>query len=180
VPEASFHDQLLVRFQAVRKQTPDTARLALLHIGAQQTGIVVCCDPGPPAVLTLALGSQKTAHAHFRHRPPSPLELENAISVVEDEVTRARPLMTPGTPLYTTDASLRDIAVRAGVLESPRLYLPLETMERLFDRLTQVSLGRPASFEGLPDTGDFAATLLILREFLHHLRFAGIWVVALK
>jgi hypothetical protein len=50
-------------------------------------------------------------------------------------------------------------------------------MERTFDRLAQVSLGRPASSEGLPASNSFSATLLILREFMHHLQFAGITVL---
>lgn len=43
-----------------------------------------------------------------------------------------------------------------------------------FQRLSAVSLGRPISLEGLPASADFAATLLILREFMHHLGFASI------
>ena len=89
-------------------------------------------------------------------------------------MTRARPLMTRDTRLTTTDPAIRHIAVLAGVTESPRMALSLEAMERTFDRLAQVSLGRSASLEGLPESPDFAATLLILREFMHHLQFAEI------
>jgi len=49
-------------------------------------------------------------------------------------------------------------------------------MEKTFDRLASVSLGRPAAHEGLPDSTAFAATLLILREFMHHLKFASLTV----
>jgi exopolyphosphatase/pppGpp-phosphohydrolase len=172
--ESPFQDQLTAQYNSVRALVPDTPQLALLHIGAEHTGVVVRCESGPPAVLTLMIGSQKTAREHFRHTPPSPFELENAITVVEDEVTRARPLMTRDTRLTTADPAIRHIAVLAGVPESPHMVLSLEVMERTFDRLARVAQGRPASFEGLPESPDFAATLLILREFMHHLQFAEI------
>lgn len=50
----------------------------------------------------------------------------------------------------------------------------MEAVERLFDLLASLSLGRPASSAGIPDTPAFAARLLILREFMHHLGFAEI------
>jgi hypothetical protein len=37
-------------------------------------------------------------------------------------------------------------------------------------------MGRPPASEGLPAGGAFAATLLILRELMHHLKFAAITV----
>jgi len=51
-------------------------------------------------------------------------------------------------------------------------------LERTFNRLTAVSLGRPASREGIPAGVAFAATLLILRKFMHHLQFSSITVKA--
>ncbi|MDD2880716.1 MAG: hypothetical protein PHQ58_09770 [Rhodoferax sp.] len=101
----------------------------------------------PDAVLTLAIGADKTASEHFKHTPPSPLELENAIVTVEDEVTRARDLMPAGARICTTDPAIREIALLSGVsglTEGEPLRLSLDAMERTFNRLTQVSLGRPA------------------------------------
>lgn len=59
------------------------------------------------------------------------------------------------------------------------MELSIDALERTFDRLTSVALGRPASQEGLPDDKPFAATLLILRELMHHLQFASIYYVDL-
>lgn len=57
------------------------------------------------------------------------------------------------------------------------MQVSIEAMERSFDRLTSVALGRPASHEGIPSSNAFTATLLILREFMHHLQFTSITVL---
>lgn len=124
--------------------------------------------------ITLAIGAQKTARAFFKYAIPSPLELETAIATVEDEVTRARPLIPIRSRLYTTGSLARQIAVLSGVTQSAVMLLSVEAVERCFDRLTSVSLGRPAAHEGIPQDAEFVATLLILREFMHHLQFEAV------
>jgi hypothetical protein len=52
--------------------------------------------------------------------------------------------------------------------------LTLDEVEGLFNRLVAVSQGRPASQEKLPTDTLFFASLLVLREFMHHLRFAEV------
>jgi hypothetical protein len=49
--------------------------------------------------------------------------------------------------------------------------LSIEQVERLFNQLAARSEGRPASQVDVPDDPGFAAALLILREFMHHLHF---------
>ena len=51
-------------------------------------------------------------------------------------------------------------------------------MEQTFERLIALALGRPALREGIPTSAEFAATLLIMREFMHHMQFASITVKA--
>ena len=151
--------------------------MTLLHIGAEQTVVTVGGKSNPAATLVLALGSQKTARDHFKHAPPRPLEVENAIAAVEDEVTRAKAMIPPDSGLFTADASVREIALHSGVVDAASIRLSIDAVERAFDRLAAVSLGRPAAHEGLPENAEFAATLLILREFMHHLQFAQITIL---
>jgi hypothetical protein len=148
----------------------------LLHIGAEQTVVTVGRQFDPATSLVLAIGSQKTARDHFKHLPPRPLEVENAIAAVEDEVTRAKAMIPPGSDLSTADAGVREIALHSGVVDAASMRLSIDALERTFDRFAAVSLGRPAAHEGLPDNAEFAATLLILREFMHHLQFAQITI----
>lgn len=63
----------------------------LLHIGSEETQVTI---DGKTHRLTL--GSQLTSLGYFRHQPPTPAEMENAIMVVEDEVTGLRHDITPG------------------------------------------------------------------------------------
>src|SRR5450830_1526727 len=149
-----------------------------LHIGEAQTTVTTGDVTQSATVLVLAIGSTKTAVDFFHHTPPSPGELENAIMVVEDEITRARSMTRGPATLHTRDAAIRAIALLADVPDGPELTLPLDAVERMFDLLAARSLGRPASSAGIPATPTFAATLLILREFMHHLQFASIQIKA--
>ena len=177
MPSADFHTLVTAQYNAARAELTNDSPLVLLLIGTELTGVAVGHGAAPDAVLSLAIGAQKTPRDFFKHRPPSPLELENAIVTVEDEVTRARKLIPPGATLVTTDSSIREIAHLSGMTPGAVVHLPLDTMERTFERLAQVSLGRPASFDSLPTDNAFAATLLILREFMHHLQFDDITVL---
>ncbi|WP_295953841.1 hypothetical protein [Rhodoferax sp.] len=149
--------------------------IAVLHIGADRTAIAVGSGPQADAALELAIGTHKTAVDWFHHNPPTPGELENAIQWVEDEVTRARGLVAGYPALWTADPWVQEMAQIAGVTGTA---LSIEAVERLFDLLAALSQGRPAASAGIPNTPAFAATLLVLREFMHHLGFTEIcWTV---
>lgn len=176
--QTSIETGIRLRYRALRSGVPQVTPITVLHIGANQTTIATGTGEEPAATLQLAIGAEKTAADFFKHHPPTPAELENAIMAVEDEVTRARTLIANDSILVTTDAAIREIALIAGVPDQAELILPLDVMERTFERLAQVTLGRPASSEGMPASAAFAATLLILREFMHHLQFSSITVKA--
>ena len=155
-----------------------------LHLGAEHVTWAAGTGAPEPAVrLCLPLGGAHTARQFFRGTIPTPLELENAIAAVEDEVHIAhrqlQGLLPPGQMWapWSADAALHDLATLAGVPRGPHRVLTLDAMERLFNRLAAVSEGRPAAQEGLPDDPAFAGTLLVLRELMHHLPFASLVLV---
>ena len=148
----------------------------LLHIGAEQTDVAVGTSAQPQALHALPIGFERTAREHFRTTPPTPLAMENTITTVEDHVMPLHRVLPREARLFTQDAALRDIALLAGAVAGQALSL--EAMERCFDDLTAVVLGTPAARLGVPDTQAFAATLLILREFMHHMQFAQLEVLA--
>jgi hypothetical protein len=155
-----------------------------LHMGAEHTVVATGLDAQlPSVVLTLALGSQKTARDFFRGALPTPFELETSIASVEDEVyaahVRHRPWVPQGAVVMpcSTDPALHEIATLAGIAQGPRRVLTLDALEHVFNRLVSVSQGRPASHEGLPAHAAFAATLLVLRELMHHLPFPSLTLV---
>lgn len=168
--------EIRLRYSAIRSGVPDGVPITVLHIGAEQTAVATGRSVEPDATLALAIGSRKTAADHFKHAPPTPGEVENAIMMVEDAIARARMIIAGGSTLFTTDTSIRQIALVAGVTDQPELNLARDAVERTFERLTAVTLGRPVSREGIPASAAFAATLLILREFMHHLDFLLITV----
>jgi hypothetical protein len=118
----------------------------------------------------LALGWLITPQACFFHDPPTPAELERAIDVVEEEVMRTH-RAGPSEPLLRASGdALREVAKAAGGADR----LALDTVEQLFQRIASVSLGDPSAGRGLPSGARFVATLLILREFMHHGGFTAV------
>jgi exopolyphosphatase/pppGpp-phosphohydrolase len=175
--DSKVTDTLQQSYAAARQRVDAAASLVVLHIGAQQSGIAVGQGPAPELVKLLPLGAERTAHAFFKTAPPTPLALEHAIQVVEDVVMPLRTVIPREALLFSADAALREIALLAGAGPEEPMRLTLDAMERVFNRLSAVVQGSPASHQGLPESNTFAATLLILREFMHHLQFAQIEVL---
>lgn len=67
--------------------------------------------------------------------------------------------------------ALRAVPLASGTSESA---VALAVVEQLFQQLAAVAEGRPVASSGLPAGTTFAAALLILREFTHHLAFDSI------
>ncbi|HSE11489.1 MAG TPA: hypothetical protein VLB69_02530 [Rudaea sp.] len=166
------------RYLAVRSGVAQGAPITLLHIGAAQTLIATGTHAEPAAILFLDVGSRTTATDFFKHEPPTPGEMENAIMAIEDAVIGSRPMIPGISALLTTDQAIREIALIAGAQDQPEVILGIDATERTFERLAAIMLGRPVSQDSIPTTPTFAATLLILREFMHHLKFASITVKA--
>ena len=140
---------------------------AVVEIGARQTLVRVAGSATP-----LALGFELMAETCLRHDPPTAAELERAIEAIEDELMLARRSLPGGMGqhLLAQGAALNEVA---GAADAPA-ELPLDAVERLFQRLASESLGNPSARQGLPAGNRFVATVLILREFMHHLGFASL------
>lgn len=106
----------------------------------------------------------------FRHDPPTPGEIEQAIDWVEDA------LATTG---------LKQTARGDLVIDTPMLFEQLgldaegermarEQLEARFQRLVSMSLGHPRAQGDPPSEPMAAALLLILRECVHHLGYSGL------
>ncbi len=165
-------------YRTIRLGLPQGTPITVLHIGEQAAAVATGREAEPEKVLLLAVGSRRTATQFFLHAPPTPGEIENAIQQVEDEVTRAREMIAGYATLVTMDASIREIAHIASGNAGSAMQLPIEAVEEVFSLLASHSLGRAASSVGIPGSPTFAATLLILREFMHHLRFSSISLAA--
>lgn len=114
------------------------------------------------------LGSALLMEKWLRHAPPTTGELEAAIEAVEDLVMPVRGQLPREETLsvHGDAAGLRELADMSGPAAS------LAELEELFNRAVAVASGRPASSEPVLARADVMASLLILRETMHHLDFS--------
>lgn len=145
--------------------------IASLHIGPSHTTLTI----GRRQV-SLALGATGLARAHFKRWPPTPLEMENAIGVVEDELAAARGQVPANLELETMDPGIPAIAASAGLGGAPPLSLGRDAVERVFNELVDIAEGAPAMAPA-PDPLQWAARLVILREMMHHWSIASVKVL---
>ncbi|KAF7597976.1 MAG: hypothetical protein CGU28_15475 [Candidatus Dactylopiibacterium carminicum] len=117
--------------------------------------------------LHLPLGTTAVITDFLRHVPPHPVELENAIQQIEDDLQPAVRRFA-GHTLVTHDAWFAELAS----LTSSNASISREALEILFGKLAARAEGRPTSQDRLPEDAHFAARLLVLRELMHHLDFS--------
>lgn len=141
-----------------------------IDVGPRRTRVSVEGGAAPAAAIELAFGAEEVAARWFRGGAPTPGQLEMAIQEVEDEVMRARSLVPAGSTLLATGAALR---IAAAVLGGAGV-VPIDAVEQLFQRIAAAALGDPTARRGLPADPAFAATALVLREFMHHQGFAAV------
>lgn len=164
------------RYARARQHAPDGQAIAVLHLAGEETLLALGRGANADALITFSFGAGGLARRLFKHSPPAPFDLENAITVVEDEIAQK----TQGVDgqhfhLVSSDSVTGGFARLAGLAETegPRI-MSREALERLFGRLASVAEGQPASYADIPDDNEFAAALLILRELMHHLQFQEI------
>lgn len=125
-------------------------------------------DSSGPVVVEI--GARDIAEGVFRHDPPRPHEMEQAIDRVEDALAASGLRRAVHGDLLSADPRLHALlGLRA---EGERVSR--DEVEARFQRLASVSLGHPGGGEGLPADNTEAAALLILRECLHHLGYEGL------
>jgi hypothetical protein len=152
----------------VRRLNEPTARSTWLHFGDEELTVREQTGDQPDTERRLDVGTARIARDFFRHDPPTAQEIERAIDVVEDAIMQLDHPDGVRTPLLSTSPALRPWAALSGPT------MAIELVEQWFQRLASASLGQPAPMQGLPSGREAAATLLLLREFLHHRGHASI------
>jgi exopolyphosphatase/pppGpp-phosphohydrolase len=149
----------------------DAPPILWLHVGTDE--LVVSRGAGDVARIEhrLDLGTSRIAREFFHHAPPTAREIEHAIDSVEDQIMRLGPQGDAGLPLHSASESLQPWAAVSGPT------MAIELVEQWFDRLALAAQGRPGALHGLPSGREAAATLLVLREFMHHRGHPSIRVV---
>jgi hypothetical protein len=121
-----------------------------------------------------SLGVDSLVRNSLRHEPPWPIELEHAIELTEEAVVPLANHFADSAELLLRGSGGSLIARTLDAGGMVKKLLTLDEVETLFNRLVSVSAGRPTSQEPLPTDVRFFAAMLILREFMHHLRFSRV------
>ena len=142
----------------------------LLSLGETQSRVQITGADGTSQTFSLALGLAALTLGPFRRDPPSALELEQAILVVEDVLMPLAARIPPHPVLHLQ--SPVPLAEPLGSRVQSR-----ENIERLFGQLVAMVEGDPLASAQLPKDRRFAAALLILREWMHHLDAGSVVLV---
>ena len=162
------------RYGLARAGIADGVAVTFLDLGVEEARVVAGDHSDPAASLALPIGYGQIARTCFRHAPPTPGELEDAIATVEDALMKYRMLIPRNSALFATDTMTHRIAQVAG--DKGNGILGVEVVEATFERLAAIVLGRPASRDAIPTDAEFVASLTILREFMHHFGFQFITI----
>ena len=112
----------------------------------------------------------------FKNGQLTPGLLERAIEWVEDHIQAAHPHWPEGAKLFTKEADLQTLASVAGVSESEQRVLHVDAVEQTFSRLVMQAMGQIPHQEALPYSARVFASVVFVRELMHHLHFPQIWV----
>ena len=142
----------------------------LLSLGGTQSRVQITGADGTSQTFSLALGLDALTPGPFRRDPPSALELEQAIMVVEDMLMPLAARIPPH-PLVQLHSPV-PLAEALGSRVQSR-----ESIERLFGQLVAMVEGDPLASAQLPRDRRVTAALLILREWMHHLDAGSVALV---
>ncbi|MGS3140738.1 hypothetical protein ACB316_21435 [Aeromonas sanarellii] len=142
----------------------------LLSLGETRSRVQISGADGVSQTFSLALGLDALTPGPFRRDPPTPLELEQAIMVVEDVLMPLADRIPPHPVLH-----LQSPVPLAEVLGNR--VQSRENIERLFGQLAAMVEGDPLASAQLPRERRVAAALLILREWMHHLDAGSVALV---
>jgi chromate reductase len=144
------------------------ARTTLLDFGDEHLVVLSGWGDKLETAHALDLGATRIARDFFLHDPPTAGEIERAIDFAEDEIMRLAERADVDTTLWSASSALQAWAAVSGPM------MTIETIEQWFQRLASASLGHPAAMRSLPTGREAAASLFVLREFMHHRGHASI------
>lgn len=172
-------ESIIKLYQSVRIKIGNNNPISLLHISEENT-IIASGESSekPDHIVVLPMGSKKTPEDFFRHVPPTPEEIEYAINFLEDHIIPCKKELPINSELYSASPAIQEISSQwEKDIAAETTVLPIRDMEDIFSRLSAIITGRPYSTDTLPETFEFAASLLILREIMHHLAFHNITIL---
>ena len=130
-----------------------------------------------PSLGQIEVGYAPLTQLFFQGETISAGRLEQAIEWTEDQIQSAKLSIPPGSALHTHEQDLRELAVASGVAPSADMALHVDAVEATFSRLVMQAFGQAPQQESLPRSARFFATVVFVRELMHHLHFPVIHVL---
>jgi hypothetical protein len=151
--------------------------ITALEFGETASAVAVGARSEPERVIRIPLGVGDLARRYFQAPRPGESAIEAAIAEVEELIMPLRSLVPRDSRCATGDPRVIRIAQALEAPPGPGLCLSTQGVELGFNRWVSIALGRPATQDTIPTDPGFAASLLLLREWLHHMSFENIGVV---
>lgn len=148
--------------------------VTVLYLGSEYCWIAQGDDLDASLLVRLEIGASRVARERFKRNPPSLAELEEAIEVIENQVMPLAKQLATGSELFTSNESIASMLRTVTDKSQAAATFSLDAVEDIFDCLVAISSGRPRTQASLPSDNATMASVLILREFLHHLQFKRI------
>ncbi len=127
--------------------------------------------------VSVPVGFQTLSAQCFSNFPPTYDEVDAAINITEEALQKVQGIFTEFNMVRSSDTQLQsilDLAFNVKTETDGSRYVATIEIEQVFERLSNIIKGLPASQDVIPASNEFAAYLLILREILHHLKMKGV------
>ena len=160
--------------------------IAMLDLGEHRSRLLISEGEGghpQPVFHHMDVGIDLLATRTFKQQMPTEAQLEHGIMLVEDAAMPMARLIPPSNVFVTRDPYLLEVGQQAlGVRDvatawkaSGRLpMLSREAVEGQFDMLARQAAHPHLPLGDLPQSPRWAATLLFLREILHHWQLGAV------
>lgn len=163
-------------YSRARGLVPTHVPCVVLQLGAGASTWAWGSGPAPDETHALAIGIETLAQRYFRAASPTEAAVESAIEEVEDVVMPWHRVLPPQSALVACDAYVAELARWADMPAQNRMMLKTDLVEDMFNQWVDGALGGALNNFRLPISGTIPATLLVVREVLHHLSFDSILV----
>lgn len=148
--------------------------MTFLNFEGDQITLCVTEESSADNAQTLQVGSRQNLISRLQHEPATAYELEAAIADIEDALMPVIALLPEHRNLATSEPDILQIAKVIGEQDD----LTLESVELLYNRLADMAYGTPSAHLGVPETREFTASVLFIRELMHHAGFDVIHIHA--
>ncbi len=128
--------------------------------------------------VTLPVGFELISQRYFKHTPPIYDDIEYAINYIEDEIEKVvHQIPYQNYQLISDTPYVRELAHLCFLDYAPLMLLQRQNLERLFGEYAEIVTGRPPQAYEPDISPKFYAQLLILREYMHHLKFTELTIL---